>query len=318
MSLALPPLELCAGGLPLAYDDDYPPESAIGCLLPSTDWFDPDDPLRSYERAGAELRDAIVALLPPGWSFAGRRALDFGCGAGRVLRHFAAEAETAELWGCDLNRAAIEWIEENLVPPFHALANDAEPPLPFPDGHFDLIWAYSVFTHLGESWSRWLCELHRLLSADGVLIATVATGEMATTFTGRRFDGDRVGMLVRSPGAAWNVGGPFVVHSQWWIQAHWGRAFEVVHFGPIGTSDPAPLRQTAAVMRRRDVSVRPEDLEAPEAEKREIEARREQLRDLRLVAEIEAGAHEHRRADLLVERERAWAEYAEAAQRRAG
>ncbi len=40
------------------------------------------------------------------------------------------------------------------------------------DGSFDLIWAVSVFTHLAETWSAWLLELHRVLKPGGILLAT--------------------------------------------------------------------------------------------------------------------------------------------------
>ncbi len=47
------------------------------------------------------------------------------------------------------------------------------PPLDGPDQQFDLIYAFSVFTHLLDSWSASLIELHRLLKDDGVLAVTV-------------------------------------------------------------------------------------------------------------------------------------------------
>jgi cyclopropane fatty-acyl-phospholipid synthase-like methyltransferase len=40
--------------------------------------------------------------------------LDFGCGAGRVIRHFAPEAAQAEFVGCDLDGSAIEWATGHL------------------------------------------------------------------------------------------------------------------------------------------------------------------------------------------------------------
>ncbi len=317
MTAPLPPIELCAGGMPIEHTDAHPPESELGRHLAETRWFDPDDPYRSYERAGAELRGAILGLLPPDWSFEGRRVLDFGCGAGRILRHFLAEAGSAEIWGSDIDRPSIEWLQANLCPPLHATLNDEEPPLPFDDGCFDLVWAYSVFTHLTESWSRWACELHRVLADGGLLIATFVSAEMASFFLGRPFEQDRTGMLVRWAGAPWTIGGPLAIHSEWWIRAHWGRAFDVLSLGPIATSDPPSIRQTAAVLRRRDAAVDAERLEAPEPdEDREIAARREQIRDLSLSAIAEDAADRRRVAELTAERERAWEEYAEAMGRR--
>jgi SAM-dependent methyltransferase len=49
----------------------------------------------------------------------------------------------------------------------------AMPPLPFPEERFDLIYAYSVFSHLAESVAdRWIDELRRVLRPGGALILT--------------------------------------------------------------------------------------------------------------------------------------------------
>ncbi|MDX6719975.1 MAG: hypothetical protein QOJ63_2229 [Solirubrobacteraceae bacterium] len=100
------------------------------------------------------------------------KLLDFGCGCGRVLRHWAPYSGL-EPWGSDLNVPATEWIEANL--PFaHARANGLQPPLPHGDGTFDLIYAISVFTHLPlEIGEAWMAEMHRLLRPGGLLMFTV-------------------------------------------------------------------------------------------------------------------------------------------------
>ena len=41
-----------------------------------------------FEAQGQEIRDCIVRSLPADFNFLGKRVLDFGCGAGRVLRYF--------------------------------------------------------------------------------------------------------------------------------------------------------------------------------------------------------------------------------------
>src|SRR3954452_13422339 len=48
-------------------------------------------PFAVYEGIGRHGSESIRALLPKNWSFQGKRVLDFGCGAGRTLRHFFAE-----------------------------------------------------------------------------------------------------------------------------------------------------------------------------------------------------------------------------------
>ena len=109
-----------------------------------------EDPYAFYEQVGADTREQILRMLPAGYELEGRRLLDFGCGAGRTLRHFLDEADSAEIWGCDIDHESIDWLQHNLCPPLHVVRNEAAPGLPFEDGHFDVVWALSVFTHLAD------------------------------------------------------------------------------------------------------------------------------------------------------------------------
>ncbi|HEX2023086.1 MAG TPA: class I SAM-dependent methyltransferase [Acidimicrobiales bacterium] len=238
-------------------------------------------PLDLYVARGREVRDAIVEALPPGWSFEGRRALDFGCGAGRVLRHFLDEASTAELWGCDIHRPSIEWLAAHLCPPLHAFHHGDSPPLDQPDASFDLAWALSVFTHITDTWSAWLLELHRVLRPDGLLLVTFMGETASEWLAGEPWDEDRVGMNVLRPANPWDRGGPMVLHSPWWITAHWGRAFEILTLRPFGFSRQGRVGQGWVLMRKRPVELTPEDLERPEpGEPRELAALRHNVRQL--------------------------------------
>jgi SAM-dependent methyltransferase len=187
-----------------------------------------DGSYASYETVGRQLRDVVLSALPPDWAWRGKRVLDFGCGAGRTLRHFIREAEEAEFWGCDIDAASIEWLNANLNPPLHGFVNDEQPPLPQPDDSYDLIYAFSVFTHITEEWSAWLLELHRLLTSDGLLIASFLGEGMSESVAGEPWVEDRIGMNVLKADQNWERGGPMVMLSPWWIKEHWGRAFEIV------------------------------------------------------------------------------------------
>ena len=48
-------------------------------------------------------------------------------------------------------------------------------------------------------------------------------------------------MIALDHGRPWATGGPNVLHSEWWLRAHWGRAFEVVNVRPF--FDDGQLRQ---------------------------------------------------------------------------
>jgi SAM-dependent methyltransferase len=93
--------------------------------------------------------------------------LDFGCGVGRVARHW--HGAEVQLHGCDVNRRMIEWCRGNLSGRFDV--NELEPPLPYDDGTFGLAYAFSVFTHLPERLQHdWVQEFRRVLRPGGYLL----------------------------------------------------------------------------------------------------------------------------------------------------
>ncbi len=93
--------------------------------------------------------------------------LDFGCGCGRVIRHLQSKTR-AELFGTDHSTKLITWCESNLS--FATFGtNQLEPPLDFPDGKFDFIYALSVFTHLpARLQAMWMDDFRRVLGAGGI------------------------------------------------------------------------------------------------------------------------------------------------------
>lgn len=187
-----------------------------------------------YERTGRVRREAIGRALPADFSFEGKTVLDFGCGAGRVLRQFLPETRSGEFWGCDLYEPTITWLNENLSPPFRFYVNDRRP-MPHPDEYFDLVYAISVFTHITDEWAEWLLELHRILKPGGLLLATFIGPRSWERSLRREVDPDDLGMaMLRLHQSYADTSGPLVLHSPWWIKAHWGRAFDVVTLWPHG------------------------------------------------------------------------------------
>jgi SAM-dependent methyltransferase len=118
-----------------------------------------------FVRGGRLAAQAIGELVPMREVGA---LLDFGCGCGRVMRHW--HDLDAERVGTDVHDDAIAWCNENL--PFARFeVNALEPPLPLGDDRFDLVYALSVFTHLTEELQRaWLRELARVLRPAGRLV----------------------------------------------------------------------------------------------------------------------------------------------------
>ena len=77
--------------------------------------------------------------------------LDFGIGWGRVLRFFLKDVEVERLVGIDHYATAIEACHETYPPGGpRFLLTEPFPPAPFEDATFDLVFAYSVFSHLSE------------------------------------------------------------------------------------------------------------------------------------------------------------------------
>ncbi len=175
--------------------------------------------------------------------------LDFGCGPGRFLRPLHVVAPQARLYGVDQDEEAIDWVRRAL-PSVEAAVAPPLPPLSLPDGRFDLIVVFSVFTHLDESYQdAWLAELRRLTRPGGMVVATVhgnskweviRDGPMAgePELEGMSAQLDRRGFL-HWRGDDWRPFFPDYYHTSFhrpdYIRDRWGRWFDV-----IDISEPQP------------------------------------------------------------------------------
>jgi SAM-dependent methyltransferase len=111
------------------------------------------------------------------------RALDFGCGCGRTLLFLGQDAQGCELFGTDIDEEAIAWCRRFLEQGTFSVNGD-QPPLEFPDGFFDLVYAVSVFTHLAEPLQlEWLHELRRVTAPGGLVLLTVRGSSYANALT---------------------------------------------------------------------------------------------------------------------------------------
>lgn len=124
-----------------------------------------------------DLAHVLVALDESGRRLPARPdVLDFGCGAGRILRHLRPWA--GRVGAVDRHGEALAWIETHL-PDVDTERTPGEPPLQrWAAASFDLIVANSVFTHIPlrrqDAWGR---ELARLLRPTGVALVTVLGAE---------------------------------------------------------------------------------------------------------------------------------------------
>jgi SAM-dependent methyltransferase len=234
------------------------------------------DVLGSFDEVGRDASRVILETLPEGWALEGKRVLDFGSGPGKVLRHLVPEHRGTEFHACDIHEPSIGWLRANL-PGVQAFVNEEWPPLALPDGAVDLVWAMSVFTHITDAWADWLVDLHRVLDDDGLLLVSFLGRSFYERFTGEAWDESSVGMTVISYGLHWDLGGPLVFLSPWWIEEHWGRAFEVVSL----RDGRAPGDHGIVLLRKRPGSFSPDDLRRVEpGDERELAALRGQIREL--------------------------------------
>jgi SAM-dependent methyltransferase len=114
---------------------------------------------------------AHLARRPP-QRRASNRYLDFGCGWGRIGRFFLRDFERGDITGVDIDPDIIAFCRGAELPgDFLTVANGE--PLPFADRSFELITAYSVFTHLPPDLFRfWMGELLRVTARGGVIVFT--------------------------------------------------------------------------------------------------------------------------------------------------
>jgi SAM-dependent methyltransferase len=124
--------------------------------------------LVSGERENRMVRDAVARAGRPVAEM--NAILDWGCGCARVTRWWA-DLDVA-VTACDYNAELVGWVDANL-PFVTARRNALEPPLPVPDAGQDLVYAFSVLTHLPDELAlAWMREIRRVLRPGGLFFFT--------------------------------------------------------------------------------------------------------------------------------------------------
>jgi SAM-dependent methyltransferase len=126
---------------------------------------------------GRDIRDASV--------------LDFGCGWGRLSRLLYKYVSVENLYGVDPWDSSLEECRKHRFRIHLAKSEEIPTRLPF-DRKFDLIFAFSVFTHLSERTTHAVMKTLRAYVEDkGVLVITVRPGELWP-----HMDGDKVSQAI--------------------------------------------------------------------------------------------------------------------------
>lgn len=208
--------------------------------------------LESGERSVRDLQNMLALAGRQLSDF--NRILDFGCGCARVLLWLEDLVPDSELHGCDIDERMVQWGRDHVTWASFTV-NHPLPPLDYPDGHFDLIYAASVFTHLDENYQdQWLAELHRLTSPGGMLILSVHGEYVMDLFEKAEITANydlsisNIRNQLNDKGICFLdndifVGGPFpdfyhsTFHAPWYIFEHWGRYFYVRAYVSRGSGD---------------------------------------------------------------------------------
>jgi SAM-dependent methyltransferase len=226
---------------------------STGCKR--AEWY-----VESGERSCREFAEVLSAVNRSFAEF--RSILDFGCGCGRILRALREHLAGGHLSATDQDRAAVGWLRQH-YPDIDVRCNFPLPPLPFAEASFDLVIAYSVFTHLDEAYQdAWLGELHRVTRPGTVLLLTVhgpTNWEWAICNNQTLREAVERPVLeaeLRDRGFTyWRAEGwapyfPDFYHTSWhqpaYVRQHWARWFRVLDIWPakaLGNHDIVVLQR---------------------------------------------------------------------------
>jgi len=198
--------------------------------------------------------------------------LDFGCGCGRITRFVGTEGE---LFGCDVNPVVVNFCKTHF-PRASFYKNSLMPPLIYRDGLFDLIYSFSVFSHLRQDVEdAWLAELARVGAPGCIYLLTVQGDWMIEATLGAEAAAARnAGFYYRRVHQRHNIATDFPdyyessYHTSTCIKAQWSRHFDILAvikgddsgrylgenmaFAPLGTVPLLrPMGQDLVVARRR-------------------------------------------------------------------
>lgn len=121
------------------------------------------------------------------------RILDVGCGVGRLAIGLLMEPNIVSYTGLDVDESCVRWCSRHLAHPKFGfqridVANRLYNPngivsqsafhFPFADKSFDIIYLYSVFSHMEpEGVGAYLAEFRRLLASRGTVFCTAFVEE---------------------------------------------------------------------------------------------------------------------------------------------
>lgn len=145
-----------------------PPQHLAFDALNHVDWV-------RYQTSGLQHAGVFARIIRAQARQEGTLAvLEWGCGPGRLIRHLSdlLPGRSLEIIGADYNPESTAWCKAHL-PGIRFVENALNPPLPLAEASVDVVYNFSVFTHLSEAVQlAWAQELQRVLKPGGLLICT--------------------------------------------------------------------------------------------------------------------------------------------------
>lgn len=194
------------------------------------------------------------------------RVLDVGCASGRVLRHFAFQSNATEIWGSEINHRHIRFLCDHMPPNVRPVAVPCLPNYPVEDNYFDLVTAFSVFTHIDVFETAFVAEIRRILKPGGLACLTVLDDSTWTSLRESATDSARKlakQIATHSPEFQQNVHGSLTHTNRYYSRTEvgpyrgviftpqeqlasiWGRFFKIEETIPFGHA-----QQTILVLRK--------------------------------------------------------------------
>ena len=201
------------------------------------------DDYESYLRSGFEVASMFNLALKKTF---GRivadysHVLDFGCGSGRLARFM----NPPRLFGCDVNGLVVDYCKTT-IPQGRFDQNGLLPPLPYTNETFELVYSFSVFSHLRQDVEEvWLRELVRVGKPRCVYLLTVQGDWMIEQTLAKEVEQARAaGFYFRTVhtrhGSVLDFPDYYEssYHTGEWIHDHWNSYFDVLDV--ISGDDPA-------------------------------------------------------------------------------
>ena len=206
-----------------------PPARLLELVImpPEIAWY-----LRSGQMAYDAIQRSLLSNSIAPHEF--KEILEFGCGTGRILWYWRKHPR-ARLHGTDFNLKLVKYCQSTISDFASCQLNDLAPPLAYPEGKFDLIYANSVFTHLPENLQiTWMREMRRILQTNGYLYITVhGSGWRCKLRPDRqkRYD-NGILVVIGEEHAGSNQCNAY--HSQKYVSEEFSKGFSLVDYIPNG------------------------------------------------------------------------------------